>query len=610
MWALSFLSLFFLLGQRCLAQHERQRALGNSNDIILPALQGKTGPTVALFFAQGASIGTAQYKSLLQHLQEEVPFPLWIGIPQCMEDNCAIPLTLTEGVNRVRANMITQGMRNVEKNIYAGHSLGGAMLPDFVAKLDEKEKADGMVLLGAFIPRSFKTGKTAAGRPQVNYPVPSLTIGGELDGLCRVTRIAEALYTQVIFSENPADAVKTMAVTIVEKMNHMQFASGTPPTFVADHDIQPEITEEEAHNKVVYDFSQFLNGLVTGDAKSWSSLSSRVDETITFAKPITDAFLMEGYFQYLPPCFCETTDEYGGAQFGTCESTPSCNGGCPWMSQYGQAIMGGVSLINATIKNTDSIHIVTEEKPSCHLPHIHKSQFRATNPNWANPGSIKKDEKTNDWNPYTPPLCDSPDGCELTLTSVTEPSYLNSGEVDLWRLHFDIPFADTGFLPISANELKTKLKSREAVWQAAGVQDVSSVETDMPVAKGGNHEPCGEINQAAIDWAAKQLSPSSLERYQKYGQKLLVGPDIPSICPGGPCWIWDPLRFNKNSTDNTATVHGVYMFEPNKNMFPCGEGKAIPCPTGFHYCKLLSPARALEWMMVDGLKNTLSTKRI
>ena len=28
----------------------------------------------------------------------------------------------------------------------------------------------------------------------------------------------------------------------------------------------------------------------------------------------------------------------------------------------------------------------------------------------------------------------------------------------------------------------------------------------------------------------------------------------------------------------------------------------VPCPTGFHYCKLLSPAKALEWMTVDGLR--------
>jgi len=261
------------------------------------------------------------------------------------------------------------------------------------------------------------------------------------------------------------------------------------------------------------------------------------------------------------------------------------------------------SSANLVVQNTDSIHLVTEEVPSCHLPHVHKSQYRANTPNWANPGSTV----INAWNPASPPLCTTPLGCKLTLTSVTQPSYEGlPGEIDVWKLHFSVPFSDTGFLPISASELKTKLKSREAIWAAAGVKNVSYVMTDMPVAKGGTHEACGEINQAAIDWATKQLSPASLARYQKFGQKLQVGSDVNTICPAGPCWIYDPLQMNKNNTANTVTVKGVYMFAGNSNPFPCGEGKLLPCPAGFHYCKLLSPARALEWMMVDGLRNKMS----
>ena len=48
------------------------------------------------------------------------------------------------------------------------------------------------------------------------------------------------------------------------------------------------------------------------------------------------------------------------------------------------------------------------------------------------------------------------------------------------------------------------------------------------------------------------------------------------------------------------------MATENYNKFPCGEDKLIPCPTGFHYCKVLSPAMAVEWMYVDGLRNLMS----
>lgn len=232
-----------------------------------------------------------------------------------------------------------------------------------------------------------------------------------------------------------------------------------------------------------------------------------------------------------------------------------------------------------TITAVDSLHLVTEEKPSCHLPHIHGNEVDN-----ANPGSGD-----------TPPLCDSPNGCGLDITTVTQQNYDNSGEVDLWRLHFSVDKLDTGFLPIAARELKAKLKSREAVYQAAGVQDVNFTETD------GQLDRCAEINQAAIDWAFDQLPESTATRFKEYGQHLEVGPDV-KTCIAGPCWIWDPLRFDKDDEEGKVTVRSVFMATENKNQYPCGESKHLPCDAGFHYCKLLSPARAMEWYFVDGLR--------
>lgn len=515
------------------------------------------------------------------------------------------------GFERVKLTMEKQGMHFIDKTFYAGHSLGGAMLLDYVT--NHASNATGMVLLGSFITRNYKTGTTKEGRPIIEFSVPSLTIGGEMDGLLRLTRVVESMYSQIVSApSNEFDqAVKSKAVTIIEGMNHMQFASGEPPKFVLDHDLQSEVSEKDAHKNVISDMSTFLQAL-QGNAlssnKYWKILSKRVEDSIKFAQPIIDAFLLEGNYNYNRPCYCETKDEFGGLQFGTCVSSPSCNGGSDWTSLYAQPIMGKAD--GVTVKNVDSIHIVTEENPSCHLPHIHSSQYRANEIPWGNPGNIQKDEKTTDWNPYVPPLCDKPKGCVLSLTSVTEPIYDNSGEIDIFRFHFQLNTFDTGNLPLAANEMKTKLKSRESVWQAAGFTNVSSVVTDMPVDKKGNHEPCGEIIQAAIDWAMKKVPSKTRGRFEKYGQQFIVGPDIEAVCGGGPCWIWDPIKFNKDDKANTVTVQSVYTFESNKNPFPCGEEKTIPCPTGFHYCKLFSPAKAIEWIYVDGLKNKLSTKEI
>jgi hypothetical protein len=116
-------------------------------------------------------------------------------------------------------------MPEPSKTFYSGHSLGGAMMPDYVAD-NVADTADAMVLMGSFITRKYKTGKTEEGRPQVEFPVPTLTVGGELDGLCRISRITEALYTQVAFHEDPSFATDNLPVVVIEGMNHMQFASG------------------------------------------------------------------------------------------------------------------------------------------------------------------------------------------------------------------------------------------------------------------------------------------------------------------------------------------------------------------------------------------------
>lgn len=273
------------------------------NDIILQPLSEKSGPISVLYFIQGAELSTSQYIQILSLLQKKVDFPLWVGIPQCPGNIAAIPGCIENGIERVYQKMKVKGMKE-EYNFYGGHSLGGAMIPGYVYNTT---KANGMFLLGSFLTRIYKTGKTEEGRPQVEFPVPVLTIGGELDGLCRITRIAENLYTQVTFSANPDHAAATLPVTIIPGMNHMEFASGDIPTFVKDHDLQADISEEEAQEKVVADISVFLGSLVyPSNTKYVETLKNRVAESQKFVQSITDSLIMESYEQFLPPCYCET----------------------------------------------------------------------------------------------------------------------------------------------------------------------------------------------------------------------------------------------------------------------------------------------------------------
>ena len=64
----------------------------------------------------------------------------------------------------------------LNSKFFSGHSLGGAMLPDYIIK-KQVNSTTGVILLGAFLTRKYRTGNTTDGTPQVAFPVPSLTIG-------------------------------------------------------------------------------------------------------------------------------------------------------------------------------------------------------------------------------------------------------------------------------------------------------------------------------------------------------------------------------------------------------------------------------------------------
>ena len=66
---------------------------------------------------------------------------------------------------------------------------------------------------------------------------------------------------------------------------------------------------------------------------------------------------------------------------------------------------------------------------------------------------------------------------------------------------------DTGYYPISASEIKTKISSRQRVQEHAGNAKVDFHETDEV----GNR--CADINNESIKWAYNHLSDSAKARY-------------------------------------------------------------------------------------------------
>jgi len=113
---------------------------------------------------------------------------------------------------------------------------------------------------------------------------------------------------------------------------------------------------------------------------------------------------------------------------------------------------------------------------------------------------------------------------------------------------------------------------------------------------------CADINDASIAWAYSKLSKTAKSNYDKYGIKMVTGDDLGPYNEG-PLWIWTYMKYTTAKDNSTVTVQSPMMRTPVTYF--------IKAAAGFHYCKVLSPFNALEWMMVDSLfaKDGINTTR-
>jgi len=117
--------------------------------------------------------------------------------------------------------------------------------------------------------------------------------------------------------------------------------------------------------------------------------------------------------------------------------------------------------------------------------------------------------------------CTKQNDCMLNISTVSELIYA-SKQID-----------DDAFQPQAATEIRSKLKSRQAVLQAATGKMQDFDKTD-------SGSLCGEINSAALGWAIEKTPAEVLMRYHKIGKELVIGDDL-DYTNDGPLWIWAPI---------------------------------------------------------------------
>jgi len=146
-----------------------------------------------------------------------------------------------------------------------------------------------------------------------------------------------------------------------------------------------------------------------------------------------------------------------------------------------------------------------------------------------------------------------------------------------------LDLSDSCYLP--AEEVGCKLAS------AARVRQQLNLSTDVA-------SSCRDVNAAAIEAAVGLLKTTregnaTLERHARRGRPLCLVDDTSAPFNIGPLFLSEHIKISDNST---------CMVVQSLTLGPTGlDSVLFP---GVHYCKLLSPARVVDYLMVDSLKPT------
>lgn len=156
------------------------------------------------------------------------------------------------------------------------------------------------------------------------------------------------------------------------------------------------------------------------------------------------------------------------------------------------------------------------------------------------------------------------------------------------HLTFDFNPFDISTNPSAPRELAYKMKSREAVQRAL---NDSGLSLQAPgVHQEASSLSCKDLSEAAFTLALKTASPAARKRYQGHGRTLFFNDD--HLHASGLTWSTSSLDLRENDLGLYVTSQAL---QTALDAFPS-------LFAGMHYCKGLSPYRAMEWIYVDSLR--------
>ena len=603
-------------------------AVANNSDVFLRPSNGATSGNTVIFIMPGADIPSESYIPLAKEIQSAYNGALYVAIPAFVFED-AFTFDFSGKISEMLKKMQNDyGLTKDNPILFvAGHSLGGESLQGWTYANQFNYKTSigidctykGQILLNAYINRRYRDKNTTLLK---NYTIPTISLGGEWDGLVHETRMFEQYYVQLILptiSPNSSSQEQNRTrnnidwpVIVVRGASHMQASSitgeyGTDvPSFVLKHDLKANIPYNQTHQEYAKYITAFIRlqlGTTTATKKEtiqnknknknnkntnsvssfshsrseikmhgsneidsqhfsfsydninigsglsddYNTILSGLNSTFYIARPYINALIEEGFYYFKQPCDCQDL---------ICESTWYCNAGSPWSSNISQLVISGIddlpSNTNVSLINIDSFHPTYQVNP-IHYAKIYNNCSDIYNNNT----SQKK-------------------ACILHSSTVTQNKY-----------NFQDSIVDDGGTSQSAYEMRTKMKSLQSFHKALNITIGQE-----------NFNVCYKINQKSIDYAVNNTPSYILDRYYAIGEEIAVGPDI--YTRGGPGWTFPPLSQNTSACNQDThryynEVRSQYLYTNLTCFFAQDE-------CGVHYCKVLSPARAMEWIYIESLR--------
>lgn len=473
--------------------------------LLLPPVQSSPNAAIVMILP-GAKKPAWEYSHLAVEIQRKSSIPLWMGIAK-FTGNLPNPLEANYSVRSLMEGLKKEGFSTAaeDKTFLAGHSMGGIMAQGQV----KNKNYAGLILFSSYLTR--KNGMSAL----PDFPIPILTMSGELDGLTRITRISLENEASQWVAQKVGDKVAAASkpVIVVKGVNHSQFASER----LIDGDFLPEITYPEAQEKI----AQVTADFITANSKSEIAQDGHT-------KQHEDAVLriMSGQKEtsaLLKPFVSSKKDQ----------------------SQWcGRAQI----LLFEHLKSNPQIVVLNEV-------YLEKKLFSQ---------SVPKVEVKSD-----------------TSQEVHVPS---------WEVKPSNSF-DFSIIPEGISEIDCKLYLPNVESKLASSSD-QSFET-API-----ESTCQYANLRVYEEGLAKMSEVQRLRFLSRGKKLAMGADF--LQASERSWLNSPLKISPSETDReTRIVESPAWISLNQI---ASSNESFLEGNSQYNCKLLSPSRIAEWILVDSFK--------